>query len=92
MGRERVIETDGTHWTTVHHPSSTLEAGAHRAVVVGLLGDEPFERCGIDCTHLNDRDPFQRFFWLFLKIIVKCDWLRSEDVDERLDECMLCLT
>jgi hypothetical protein len=43
-------------------------------------------------THLNDWDPFQRLFWLFLEIIVECDGLGCEDIDERLDEYVLCLT
>lgn len=46
----------------------------------------------IDRTHLNDGDPFQRLLWLFLEFIVKCDWLGREDVDERLDKGVLCLT
>lgn len=41
---------------------------------------------------MEDGDLLQRFLWLFLEIIIKCDWLGCEDVDERLDKRVFCLT
>jgi hypothetical protein len=63
-------------------------------VELGLSGCWEMNWCiyWIDGTHLNDGDPFQRLLWLFLKFIVKCDWLGREDVDERLNKGVLCLT
>jgi hypothetical protein len=43
-------------------------------------------------THLNDGDLFKGFLWLFLKVIMECNWLGCEDVDECLDKLVLCLT
>jgi hypothetical protein len=89
--RESVDEIDETHQMAAHYPVSTLGAGALRAGFIESLwaGRLTWIDRG---THLNDGDFFQRLFWLFLEIIVECDWLGREDVDERLDKCVLCLT
>lgn len=42
--------------------------------------------------HLKNGNLFQSLLWLFLKVVMERDWLCCEDVDECLDNLVLCLT
>jgi hypothetical protein len=47
---------------------------------------------GVMYAHLNDGGYLKGLLWLFLKVIMERDWLGCDDVDERLDKLVFCLT
>lgn len=92
---------DRTHRRTgAPLPFSTLEAGELGAGYqhIGREADdvrfavlETVDREWID-AHLNDGGYLEGFLWLFLKVVMERDWLGCDDVDERLDKLVFCLT